>query len=284
LGQNLKYKIILLLLLVFCFINFNIVHAFFLVNDHSNEIQIEHTIIDRSPQDNNIFQLHDNYLYSNTNSFILKRTKGFIFADQIEINIPLKILARDSIYPENSIDRLLLANLRVKKLILEYMELQKKTQFILQEKTMATARETNPKMIDNRGDKEVDNIEAEKEKINKKLFNIKRLSRTTQDDVLSNEAIFVADYSLLKNRTNTSLTTISYFSDFITRIDDNPDIDNADITAKQIFTNKKKNSLPWIFKVFLKILNYILNYRLEIILYSTAIVIVGYFIILHIRR
>ena len=42
-------------------------------------------------------------------------------------------MRQESIYPENSIDRMMLANLRAKKLYDEYAELQKKARLAVQE-------------------------------------------------------------------------------------------------------------------------------------------------------
>jgi len=269
----LKYKIIYLFF--FSLINYNIVYAFFMINDHSEEIRIEHTTIDRSAQGNNVFQLYDNFFYNDINNFLIKRVDGFISADQIEINIPLKILARDAIYPENSIDRMLLANLRIKKLISEYMELQKKARLILQNSEMPGMRTLN-----NKGKGGKSNIESEKKKINKNLLSINRLSGLTQDDISSNKAVFLKKYSNLKNKTSPLSENAA------TRIiDDNPDLVNADTAmGKQILTGKENSELPWIFSLFLKILNYIFNNRLEIILYMIFIAVVGYFISLQVRR
>ena len=266
-------------------INFNIVHAFFLITDHSDKISIDHTTLDRSTQDNNVFQLYDNYFFKNTNSFLIKKIDGFISVDQVKINIPLKILVRDSIYTENSIDRMLLANLRIKKLILEYTKLQKKAQLLLQDSKMAGMRKINNKITKDKETDKIGNIESEKDKINKKLFNINRLSRLVQDDTSSNSSIFFENYAELKNKMNPSSKAPSYFTESSAINKNNLDFVHTDInTTRQIYTRKDNSQLPWVFKFFLKILNYILNNRVEIILYIIVIAVTGYFISFQVRR
>lgn len=282
-----KYKIINLVFVfsLFNLFNFNIACAFFVINNNSDEIRIDSTIIDQSTQDNNVLQLYDNFSYNDSKKIFIKKMDGFICADQIEINIPLNILAMGAIYPENSIDRLLLANLRIKNLILEYEELQKRAQLLLQDSNMAGIRKINDKATGNKEKKGMDNIESEKEKIDKKIFNINRLSRLVQNDTSSDEVIFFENYSNMKNKTISSSENFSFFAE-----SSGPGKNNSGLVKTQIdigmqtLTKKENTELPWIFNLFLKILNYALNNRVEIILYMIFIALIGYFISLQIKQ
>jgi len=281
----LKYKI-LNLLFIFSLINIFNVHAFFMRNDHPDEIRIDHTIVDRPTQGNNVFQLHDNFFFNNTNSFLVEKNNNFIHADEIKINVPLAILARNSIYPEDSIDRILLANLRIKKLISEYNELQKKAKLILQDNKMpGTGKIHNSKANSKEKEKTV-SIESEREKINKKLFNISRLAKLTQADTLSDETIFLEDFSKLKNNLTNPLQNIIVDNiGFAKVIEGNPELGETQIdTGMPVILKNDKNALPWIFRIFLKILNYAIGNRVEIILYMIFITIIGYFIALQVKQ
>lgn len=277
-----KYKIIHLLFII-GLINFNVVHAFFLVNDRSGEIRIDHTIIDSSTQGNNVFQLYDNFFDINTNSFLVKKIDGFISVDQVKLNIPLKILARGSIYPENSIDRMLVANLRIKSIVSEYRAVQRKAQFMLQ-----GLRVTGLEKKDTRSSiamKSMNNIESENEKIKKKIFNINRLSSLSLDVDSSNEAIVIKDRSDLQNATEPILKSIFYNTDSLKGKNNNSALLQTNRNAGMpVLIRQENRELPWAFNLFLKILNYVLNNRVEFIFYMTFIAAAGFFISLQMKR
>jgi hypothetical protein len=249
------------------------------MNDQPDEIQNDPTIIDRSIQGNTIFQLYDNFFHTTTNDVLVKKKKGFIAADQVDVHMPLKILARGSIYPENSIDRLLLANLRIKNLMSEYTKLQKKARLILLDQTMIPAK-TDDRQVDNQERGGSDTIEDEKAILNKKLFNINRLSRLTQDDI-----IFIENYSSLKNKIISSSRPFSYVAGATAQIDHTPDRARAPVnTVRQNFTGQDHSELPGVFSFLIAVLNYLLTNRVEIILYMIFACLVGFIISLYLRR
>jgi hypothetical protein len=198
--------------------------------------------------------------------------------------MPLKILARGAIYPEDSIDRLLLANLRIKNLISEYTKLQKKARLILLDQTMIPAK-TDDRPVDNHAKQGSDTIEDEKAILNNKLFNINRLSRLTQDDIPSDEIIFIENYSSLKNKITPSSRPLAYVAGSTAQIDHTPDRSRAPVnTVRQNFTGQDNNELPWVFSFLITLLNYLLNNRVEIILYMMPVCLVGFIISLYLRR
>lgn len=278
-----KYKVFYLLF-IYTLINFNNAPAFFLMNDPSDEIQIEPGIIDRPIQGNPVFQLYDNFFHTTDNDVLVKKQNGFIAADQVDVHIPLTILARDSISPENSIDRLLLANLRIKNLMAEYKKLQKKARLILLDQTMIPA-----KTDDGHGHRqekgESDTIEDEKAILNKKLFNINRLRRLTRDDTQSDEIVFIENYANLKNNTKPSPRSVSYVAGAPAHIDHPPDLASQPInTLRQNFTGQENRELPWVFTFFMAIVNYILTHRVEILLYMLFVCFAGFIFSLYVRR
>lgn len=283
-GVNLKH-IIICLLFFFSLIKLNAACAFFQSNDHPDGIRLDHTAIGRSTQDIIVYQLYDNFLYANPDNFLIKHRAGFISADEVKINVPLKILARDSIYPENSIDRILLANLRIKKLMIEYSELQKKARLLLDDGRISLTGEKKKKSANDDPQNGMDDIESEKERIDKKLINIRQLSQWTLDDISSNETRSMENDSNLNHRTTSLPADTFYNADFSAGVEKTSDVEKTDaVTVRQIFSGKKSTELPWIFTLFLKILNYVLNNRVEIILYMIFIAVVGYFISLQVRR
>ena len=277
LGIKLKYTVFCLIFVLSFLTSSNMAHAFFLINHDADEIKIDHTMIDRSTQDNN-FQFYDNFFFDNPHCFLVKKIPGFVSADQVQISIPLKILARNSIYPENSIDRMLLANLRMKKLTTEYLQLQKKARLILQGSLVATIEKPGGKKELDQENGRVDNIEGEKEKINEQLFNIDRLSRFSRDMVSSGDTLFV-------DGTDPLPETLVYGSASSNGRGKDPDRIKPNIaTTRQIFTRSENTELPWVFNFLLKTINYILNNRVEIILDMIFIATIGFFISLKVRK
>ena len=279
-----KHKVIYLLF-VFTLINLNHADAFFLINDHAEKIKIDPTIIDGLTQENNLFQLYDNFFYNHTHNFLIKKKEGFIAADQVDLNMPLKILARDSIYIENSLDRLLLANLRIKNLILKYAQLQKKVWLILDHDTKVGIGKSKDRKVYNREAADGESIENEKIILNERLFNINRLSKITQDDISIGETIYIENYSRLKNNSGSSLKSISYFAESTAGIDNTTNLTKTTFnTTRESIGGQEDKKLPWVIRFFLEILKYIVNNLVEMTLYFLFIAFVALFISLRLRR
>jgi len=56
-----------------------------------------------------------------------------VFADRMDIDIPLSILSKEAINPEESLDRLLAANLRIQNILDEYLAFRKRTDLLLKD-------------------------------------------------------------------------------------------------------------------------------------------------------
>lgn len=279
-----KYKVICLLTFL-GLINYTIVYAYFLTDNHSNGLRIDPRLNQHSSTNDTSFYLYDNYFYIHENSFLTRKINGFIPVDQIQINMPLKILSRTLIYPADSVDRLLLANLRIKDLVSEYSALQKKSQSIFNDNPVAG---TGGRRSINSAVKEknrLESIEYEKEKINKKIININRLSSVSQEDGLSEKALSVILDGDAENRQISTLNMTADPKDSSRIAQRALDLEKKDIDmGRQILVRKENSELPWIFNLFLKILNYMLMNRLEVILYIIFAAVAGYFISLQIRR
>jgi hypothetical protein len=61
------------------------------------------------------------------------RNNATVFADRIDIDIPLRILSKEAIDPEESLDRLLAANLRIQNILDEYLAFRKRTDLLLKD-------------------------------------------------------------------------------------------------------------------------------------------------------
>jgi len=280
----LKYKVIYLLTFL-GLINYTIAYAYFLIDNHSNGLRIDPGLNQHTSINDNSFYLYDNFFYTHENSFLTRKINGFIPVNQIKINMPLKILSRTSISPAGSVDRLLLSNLRIKNLVSEYSALQKKTQSIFNGNHVAGTGERLAINSSDKGKGRFESIEYEKEKINEKIININRLSIMSQESILSKEALSVALEGDAENRQISALNMTADAKNSSKAVERTLDLKKADVDmGRQILMRKDNSELPWIFNLFLKILNYMLMNRIEVILYMIFAAVVGFFISLQMRR
>jgi len=280
----LKYKVIYLLAFL-GLINYTIAYAYFLTDNHSNGLRIDPGLNQHTSVNDNSFYLYDNYFYTHENSFLTRKINGFIPVDHIKINMPLKILSRTSIYPADSVDRLLLANLRIKDLVSEYSALQKKSQSIFNDSHVAGTGERPAVNSSDKGKNRLASIEYEKEKINEKIININRLNNVSQEDVLSKGTMSVVLDGDAENRQISALNMTADATDSSKIVERMRDLNKTEVDmGRQILMRKENSELPWIFNLFLKILNYMLMNRVEVILYMIFAAVAGYFISLQIRR
>lgn len=272
-----KLKVIFLIF-VFNMVTMTHGSAFFLHNDRPDSLRIEHTPIDQSTQVNNMVYLYDNFSSNSSENHLTKKRKGFIFADQIKINIPMNILIQDSIFPDNSIDRMMLANLRAKKVFDEYTELQKKARLIIQNNTLPVEKKDekkNPVPMD-----ENMNIDEKNEAIQKTMSHVNVLGFILKEVESGQPPLILEHQSSVNDEFNSPTKN---FSDSLST----GNTENAGRTVKtgqQDLSRKNNRELPWILNGLLKLLNYIVNNRLEIMLYMIFITMVVFLISLKIKK
>ncbi len=202
-----KFKVICLIF-IFNMVTMNHAPAFFLQNNRSDNLRIEDTPIDRSTQDNNILYLYDNFFSGSSENYLSKKKGSFIFADQIKINIPMNILIQDSIYPENSIDRMMLANLRAKKLFDEYSELQKRARSVLQDNGVSGEKNDGKKNSSHMAENL--NIDEKNEAIRKTMAHVNFLGHLSKDTDPEQNPMILEHLSTTDSEINTSEKNISY--------------------------------------------------------------------------
>lgn len=276
--MDLKSKVICLIVIL----NIIFLHqafAFFKQNDRPDNLRIEHTPIDQSTQ-GNVLYLYDNFISDISENYITKKIENFIFADQIKINLPMNILMQDSIYPENSIDRMMLANLRAKKLFDEYSELQKKVRSMLQG-DMNPGKKKDEKKSAGFSMDEAANIDEKIEAIQKTMSNIYFLGHLSKEaDSEQNQLIF---------------EHLSPMNSDINEFKKNaPDIDfpnttrnyegDATAVSQKKILNTESHKLPWVFSVLLKLLSFIISNKFEIMIYMLVMTIVIFLISFKIKN
>lgn len=271
-----KFKIICLLF-IFNIVILNRAHAFFQYNDRPDNMRIEDTTIDHSTQDNYTFYLYDNFFSRGSENYFIKKKENFIPIDQIRLNIPMTILIQDSIYPENSIDRMMLANLRAKKLSDEYTSLQKKARLILQNYVIPEKKEHQQKSIP--VDENI-NIHEKTEAIKRSMSHLIFLGHISNNDELERNPMIFEHQSPINGDINIPGKNTSHISlsDNIENKGRNTDISQAG------FSRKESSDLSWNVNALLKFIGYIVNNRLEIMLYMIFIIMIILLISLKLKK
>ncbi len=256
--------------------------AFFAETGRRNGISIEPSVTGAGSQENEptVFYLYDNFSCCDRDNFIIRKAEGFIPADCIRINIPLKILSHDIISTENSLDRMLTANLRIKRLLDEYEELRKKARILLKDTRLneswlfvsAKHKQTGKTTRENL------KFETDDKKIDRQIFNITRLSPVS-GEINGNHEIIPENAAVpRKNIKNDVYQALIHTNN-------RPEsMKHSSYPARPAAPGRATDELPWIFTFLLKIINYTLKNRIEIMLYMVFIALAGYIISLQARR
>jgi hypothetical protein len=257
LGVKLKCKAIFFLL-IFILICPAAANAFYHMEKHTDEIQIENSSMISPAQDNNIFQFYDNFSYPATNEYLIKKVPGFVSMSQIEITMPLKILSIHPVSMEDSIDRMLLANLKINQLIAQYTQLQEKAKSLVK----------NYSKISRDQNAVSGNIEKGKQAIIQQILNWNKIKITNIEDI--------SPLSTILEERNVSTTKNSNAKKKAPQSEFQPATENPTVFKeikmnsgqRQVFgTRNSSASVPWVLSVLMDIIKYVSTNRLEILFY-----------------
>lgn len=252
--------------------------AFFFYNDRPDNLRIEHTPIDQSTQVHNRAYLYDNFFSGSSETPLTQQRKDFIYVDEIKINVPMNMLIQDSIYPDNSIDRMMLANLRAKKLYDEYTALQKKARLVIQDHMPPGEKKDKAKHsvpMD-----EYSSIDEKNETIQKIMSHVNVLGFDIKWMESEQSPLALKYLSSMDDELNTPTETFSGNAS-IGKIENPGRPLNK---GPQVLSSTKNRDLPWILNGLLKLLNYIIANRLEIMLYLIFITMIVFLTALKIKK
>lgn len=258
--------------------------AFFQQKDRVDNLRIEEKSIDKSLPHNNQFNIYDNFISPDSEKYLIKHKKGFVAPDQISIHIPMTVLVRDSFYPETSIDRMMMANLRAKKLYDEYVELQKRAQQMVRDDS-AKGKPNEKKAASStaasgREDKE-GQIEQINETLQKRMSQVYFLGHIREDtEFQANQIAF--EYPGSINAENSAPNKETSQSGTPAAIIDGKG--SMSSSGQQMRVKRSADELPWIFKLPLKIFSYIANNRLEIMIYIISMAVIVLLVSMKMKR
>jgi len=277
----LNYRIIFLLIFFSIVLSTNAL-GFFYVENHSDTFRLDHTVSDFSTQNNNRFYFYDNHFAPNEEDVLFRSCQGFVHAAQIKADMPIKILSKTSVPVEYSIDRMLLANLKINSLIEEYKKLQKKVRMMLESDNPASEyKQINNQPIDDTRQVEPATIENEKIRLLNQIINASRASHFLQVDGSSDMLTISADQIPVETDRKIVGNLIFYSNAHPAQASEtNIDPDNAVYDSqKRSFSSTRKPSV-----FFIKTINYILHNRIEVLFYIIFISIVVFFIRIQVRQ
>ncbi|MCK5097705.1 MAG: hypothetical protein KAR45_06350 [Desulfobacteraceae bacterium] len=192
------------------------------------------------------------------------KSRFYIAADRVSIDIPLDVLSKNAIDPGESIDRLLAVNLRIKKILDEYSELDQRAALLLKGLHNPYLDDLNQKKR-NRftlSDQQ-ESVSAGKKKLKKDLANVIKNSQSYRiNSTKSNHQAFIA-LTRFKERRRSFNSTHSTQSQ--------GSIHELERFRQASEVNRKKyfgGELPWILNVILKGLKYCIDHKVEMTLYT----------------
>jgi len=201
-----------------------------------------------------------------------------VFADRIDIDIPLNILSKEAIDPEESLDRLLAANLRIQNILDEYLAFRKRTDLLLkdlripylekQDKSNAKLAIAGKGVEGGKLKRDIENIirhntaykRAHNEQAEQSVAVIDQITRTG-----SGEKTGLQQKS--GNIGNQIIGSASYQK-----------------SPGEKMGKTYDNELPWIFRFVLGILKYAYNNKLEIVLGSLVVLMSILLVTLVVKR
>ncbi len=258
-------------------------YAFFQVESPPDDLRIDHTTIKLSTQGNNTYHIYDNQIFSVDSIILSPKKEGFISFCGIQIDIPLRLLSASVLHDQDALNRMLSVNLRIRLLLEEYMALKKRAEQFGEEKrtgspTGSNEQATKPAQVDiPQNDSKLDVLE-------KALTNLQRINDVPLYFYDSND-IVLSDPIMALQYTPGSPTRSGAGS----KRPDQVQADSAQYgppvnSGSSASVNRENTELPWLFKILLDAFNYIINNRLEIILYALFVVLISFLVSIKVHK
>jgi hypothetical protein len=193
------------------------------------------------------------------------KSRFLVVADRIDIDIPLNVLSKNAIDPGESIDRLLAVNLRIKKILDEYERLDNRAELLLKDlgipylnRSVSQKRDWFTSSIQQQS------VSAHKNKLKKDLANVVNSGQSYKVNQAANNQKTLAVLSRFKKEEQQSVSLTSVDPQLP---DHAPEIDRLQRTSHISVTKRSNQDLPWVFSFFLKMFQYIIDHKVEVIIF-----------------
>ncbi|MDA3789705.1 MAG: hypothetical protein PF503_14575 [Desulfobacula sp.] len=188
---------------------------------------------------------------------------ALVFADRVNIDIPLSILSKEAIDPEESLDRLLAANLRLQNILDEYLAYKKRSELLLKDLRIPYLEKQKNRV---KPQSAMAGEVREGEKLKKDIENIIRHGPGFNSlNPEQAEQSVAAIHNIKQAGTGGNPILLQGNGDArgqITKIAGYQQLPGVNVGRQY------DNELPWIFRFLLGIFNYALNNKLEISTWS----------------
>jgi hypothetical protein len=208
---------------------------------------------------------------------------SFTSVDTIDLDIPLAFLAQAPFSSRESLDRLMVANLRLRLLIDEYKALQKRAEKLL--KSVSIPYLDNPWMPAQKAD--TVSLHDRKKKLDNKLNGMflhgQSLASKDSDHASASALGLQTDSLLSRSRKRSTPPSIAYNTKNFNRVE-NSDFANAGEGVNPVRSLSHEQNLPWIFTFCMDVGTYCFSHRIEALFYGVVLFLIGYFISLSARK
>ncbi|MBU4099913.1 MAG: hypothetical protein KKH20_00870 [Proteobacteria bacterium] len=226
-------------------------------------------------KDEKHFVVYDNFNHfsakKNNKPIICSGSNDFVPADIINFNIPVDISIKRSITPDNLLANLIYTNLKLKKLLEEYEELQKRAKKLLAELKVPFLDKENSVY------NEKQNLEQKYQGVIRELNSSAQLYGDANLPVINSTKFL--PFLLSKQKMSGSsepLELFAYFNEEAKAGPVDPVITPEYNYGKRLRTSfDEDTSLPWIFRILLNVVSYIMLHKIEaLLLFSVLMVII----------
>ncbi len=203
----------------------------------------------------------------------------FVPIDTIDLDIPLTLLVKTPVSSMEALDRLMVANLRLKLLIDEYNALQKRAGELL--KSVSIPYLDSPGLPPGKGGEK--SLNDRKKKLDTRLGGI-----LFEGHALNTPRLPSVNLPPLGTRTGRVPGKGNVAVASNTPMDSSPGVnyDSTPATSETAPLESVSTSkgLPWIFAVFMNVFSYCLTHRLETVFYGAFLSLFAYFLSLQVRH
>ncbi|NWH05061.1 hypothetical protein [Desulfobacter latus] len=201
-------------------------------------------------------------------------TEKAVTAGSVNIDIPFDLLSKTAIFPETSLDRQIAANLRLKRIIDEYLSLKERNAQVLKGLGIPYLEKyDDPEK--NQPDSMPETIKAEKE-ARKTMENVLVFSEHFRTAPINQQAV-VFQVAGLPKKDRQKITPAGNISG------SRPSPGYPEKSSYQTAYGSN-TELPWFFSFALKLIRYAVHNKLEILLWTAVMVMSGLIGLLVVKR
>ena len=202
--------------------------------------------------------------------------RSAVYADRINIDVPVNLLFRETVNPAESIDRLISVDLRIQNILDEYLAQTRKYERLLKdlripylEMDKQTQKERKKTKIN------PERVAAKRKDLKKELINTVQYSGPVQSNRMKQPNEYMVVLHKIKKQSEKkepgSLAKV--------KPDVGPKSLHRPVSNPGDFTGYHSEDLPWFFSFALSVFQYGINHKTEIVFWATFSIFLIFFMI-----